>query len=83
MPGTRIDLDVAERRAELGEERARLVERRAERSFAQLDDVAEQDEALGPAQLLEQDGADLGIAEHVAAAGRAEVEVGDDRRLHK
>ena len=46
------------------------VERRAERAFAQLDDVAEQDQALGAAQLLEQDGADLGVAQDVAAAGR-------------
>ena len=82
MPGTRTTSIVADRRAELGEEREGVLERRAERALAQLDDVAEQDQALGAAQLLEQDRADLGVAQHVAAAGDAEVQVGDDRRLH-
>ena len=82
VAGDEDDLDVADRRADLGERRQRQVERRPERPFAQLDHVAEQHEAVGAAQLLEQDGADPGVADHVAAAGGAEVEVGDDRCLH-
>lgn len=78
VAGDEDDLGVAERRADLGERRQRQVERRPERPFAQLDRVAEQDQAVGAAQLVEQDGADPGVAQHVAAAGRAEVEVGDD-----
>jgi hypothetical protein len=76
------DLDLADRRAELGEEGEGELQRRAERPLAQLDDVPEQDQALGAAQLLEQDRADLGVAEHVAAARDAQVQVGDNRRLH-
>ena len=82
VAGEEDDLDVADRGAELGEHREGVLERRAERAVAQLDRVAEQDQALGPAQLLEQHGAGLGVAQHVAAGGRAEVQVGDDGRLH-
>jgi hypothetical protein len=82
VAGDEDDVDLADRGAELGEEGEGVLERGAERALAQLDHVAEQDEALGAAQLLDQEGADLRVAQEVAAARRAEVEVGDDRRLH-
>ena len=47
LPGTRTIVAAGHRLAELLEERPRRLERRGERLFAQLEDVAEQDEAVG------------------------------------
>ncbi len=65
VAGDEDHLDLADRRSEVLEERAGGGERRAERAFAQLDDVAEQDDAVGAAQLREEDRADLGVAQDV------------------
>src|ERR1700750_3054483 len=48
VAGGEDDLDVPDRGAELDEEGERELQRRAERPLAQLDDVPEQDQALGP-----------------------------------
>ncbi len=82
MPGTIVTSRSPSARAQLLEEGAGGVERGAERQVAQLDDVAEQDDAVGAGDLLQQDPADSGFAQYVLAAGHAEVEVGDDRRPH-
>jgi hypothetical protein len=68
--------------AELFEEGARGVERGAEGEVAQLDDVPEQDDAIGAGDLLEQQPPNLCLAQDVLAAGHAEVEVGEDCRPH-
>jgi hypothetical protein len=83
VAGDNHDLALAERFSQLGEERACRRQRRADREVAQLDRVAEEDDAVGAADLLEQRAPDLGMAQHVLAAGGAEVEVGDDRRAHR
>ena len=54
VAGDEHDLAAGHRLAELLEERAGRVERRGQRQFAQLEDVAEQDEAVGAGDLLEQ-----------------------------
>ena len=82
LPGTIVTSTLAQRRAELLEEGAGRVERGAEREVAQLDHVAEQDHAVGAGDLLQQQAADLRQAQHVLAAGDAEVEVGEDRGPH-
>ena len=83
VAGDDHDLAVAEGGAELLEEGAGGVQRGADRDLAQLDRVAEQDDAVGAADLLQQQRADAGVAQQVAAAEQAEVEVGEDRRPHR
>jgi hypothetical protein len=75
-------LALTQRGAQLLEERPRRRQRGADGEVAQLDHVAQQDDTVGVADLLEQQPPHLGVAQHVLAARRAEVEVGDDRRAH-
>ncbi len=82
VTGDEDHLDVADRLAQLLEERPRAFERGTERKVAQLDHVAEQDEAVGAGDLLQQHSPHRRIAQHVLVGGDAEVEVGDDRRPH-
>jgi len=82
IAGDEDDLSPGQRLAELPEERAGAGEGDAERQVAQLDRVAEQDEAVGAGDLLEEGSAHARLAQHVVPAGTAEVEVGDDRRPH-
>jgi hypothetical protein len=82
VAGHERHLDLAQRFPELLEERAAALQRRPERQVAQLDHVAEEDEAVGAGYLLEEHAADIAVAQHVLVAGDAEVEVGDDRRPH-
>jgi hypothetical protein len=75
-------LALAQCLTQLLEEGTGGVEGNAEREVAQLDHVAEQDDAVGVADLLQQDASHRRVAQHVLTAGGAEVEVGDDRRPH-
>ncbi len=79
VSGDEDDLAPGERRAELFEEGPGALHRGAERQFAQLQGVAEQDEPVGRRDLLEQQAADLRVAQQVLAEGAAQVQVGDDR----
>jgi pimeloyl-ACP methyl ester carboxylesterase len=69
--------------SKLLEERLGCVERGGEWQFAQLDDVAEQDEPVGAGELVEQDAADRGVAQQILAEAVAQVQVGDDRGSHR
>ena len=84
MPGDEHDLGVAaERRADRREDRRATRERLARRAVAQLEHVAEQDEAvdaLRAARAARR--ARLGPAQDVDAGARAEVQVGDDEGPH-
>ena len=83
VPGDEDHLTSRHRLAQLFEERPGLLQHRGERQFAQLEDVAEQDEALGAGEALAQRAADVGHAQEVLSEGAAEVQVGDDRRAHR
>jgi hypothetical protein len=52
-------------------------------AFEQLDDVAEQHEAIDARERLEQGLERPRAAQHVALQARAEVEVGDDEGPHR
>jgi hypothetical protein len=82
VAGDEHDLAPGERFAELFEERSGGAEGDAEGKVAQLDRVAEDDQPVGLADLLQQRPPDRRLAQHVLAVGAAEVEVGDDRRPH-
>ncbi len=73
---------VADRRAELVEERSRQLERLRQGAVAQLDRVAQQDDLVRALDLGPQDLAQLGAAEQVDVPARSEVEVRDDDRAH-
>ena len=70
------------RPAQLLEERLGQLQHPRQRQLAQLERVAEQDEAVGAGDLLQQRAADRRVQQQVLAGGRAEVQVGDDRRAH-
>ena len=72
-----------ERLTEPAEEGPGRVEREPEGEVAQLDRVAEQDDAIGGGELRQQHLGDRGGAQDVVADGAAEVQVGDDRRPHR
>ena len=72
----------AERAARVGEERAGQLRRVAVRRLAQLQAVAEDDEAVGVVQRGQQRRAQLGPPGQVLAGRGAEVQVGDDDRPH-
>ena len=67
------------RLAQLLEEGAGALQGVRQRHFAHLDHVAQQDQPVGVAYLLEKCAADLRVARDVLAEGAAQVEVGDDR----
>ncbi len=75
IAGDEHDLTTRKRTAQPLEERAGGGERIAARTVAQLEHVAEQHEAVDPLERREQDGARLGVSEHVDARGAAEVEI--------
>ena len=80
--GDEDDLDLADHLAGSSKNgRARSSGVRGE--LAQLDHVAEQDHTVGAGELLEQDPRASRVAQHVLVARDAEVEVGDDRPLHR
>ena len=72
----------AERRADRGEERRRQLGGVAVRRLAQLEPVAEHDQAVDAVQRLDQRRAQLGAAQEVVAARGTEVQIGDDERPH-
>ena len=72
----------AEPRAERPQHRLGDVHRLARAPLEQLDDVAQQHEALDAVQRGEQRLERLGAAQHVAPQTGAEVQVGDDERAH-
>ena len=74
------DLAAAHGGPDLAEERLARSQRLADRAVAQLEDVAEEHEAVGAVQRLEQRRAHLGLAQDVGAGAPAEVQVGDDQR---
>ena len=80
MPGHDHQRRVADRRGELGEERAGHVERLRQRAVAQLDRIAQQDDAVRALELRPQDLAEArdGGSRSIAAA-RSEVEIGENR----
>ena len=83
VAGDEDDARARHRFAELLEERVGRASRtRARGKVAQLEHVAEQDEAVGGGDLLEQDAADRRVAGDVLAGGGAEVQVGNDRGAH-
>ena len=71
-----------ERPAEVGEHRRGELGGVALGVLAQLEAVAEDDEAVDALERLEQRRAQLRAAQQVRAARGAEVQVGDDERLH-
>ena len=75
-------LALGQRLAQRLEERAGRLERLGEGKIAKLDDVSEQDQPLGIADLLDQEVPDRLLAEHILAGEAAEVQVGDDRGPH-
>src|SRR5206468_3399669 len=64
---------------DLAEERLARSQRLADRAVAELEDVAEEHEAVGAVQRLEQRRAHLGLAQDGGASAPAEVQVGDDQ----
>ena len=82
VAGDEEDLAPRHRLAQLLEEGTRRGQHLGQRQFAQLEGVAEQDEAVGGADLLEQRRPDRRVAQEVLAEGAAEVQVGDDRGAH-
>ena len=63
----------------VGEERRRGVHRLAVRGLAQLEPVAEDHQPVDVVERLQQRRAQVGAAQQVAAAGLAEVQIGDRR----
>ncbi len=82
VAGDQHDGTAPHRLAQLFEEGPSALKRRGERRLAQLQHVAEQDHPLRRGELVQQNAADLGIAQQVLAEGAAEVQVGDDRGSH-
>ena len=82
VAGHERHLAAAERFAQLLEERPGCLQRAPDGEVAELDHVAEQDDAVRVGDLLEKSRRAAGVAEHVFAAGGAEVQVGDDRGSH-
>ncbi len=76
------DLASGKRLAELLEERARSGQRLAAGAVAQLQQVAEQHQAIDVRQGLQQLCAQLGTPQQIHVRRAAEVEVGDDQRAH-
>jgi hypothetical protein len=50
---------------------------------AQLEHIAQQDQAIDAVQRLQERGAQLGAAQDVDAAARTQVQVGEDERAHR
>jgi hypothetical protein len=73
----------AEGLAQLREQRARQLRRRALRPVAQLEAVAEDHEAVHRPHRLEQRLAQLRPPQQVGSRGRAEVQVRDHERPHR
>jgi hypothetical protein len=71
-----------QRGARLGEERRGELRGGAVRRLAQLEPVAEHDQAVDVAQRLDQRRAQLCPPQQVLAVRGADVEVGDDERPH-
>jgi hypothetical protein len=82
VAGDQHDPPAGHRLAELLEEGLDDLQHLREGQLAQLEHVAEQDEAVGSADLVEQDAANRRVPAEVLAGGAAEVQVGDDRGAH-
>ena len=74
--------ELAERAAEVLEQRAGEGERDAVRAVAQLEPVAEDHETVDSAHGLHERLAQLGAPQQVRPLGRAHVQVGDHQRPH-
>src|ERR1035438_586490 len=76
------ELAPSERTAEVLEERSRGGHGIAERPVAQLEYVAEQDQAIDIGKRRQQRSTQVLAAQHVRTGGAAQVQVGDDQRAH-
>jgi len=83
VAGDEDDAPSGHRFPQLGEEWLGQLEHPSQREVAQLEHVAEQDEAVGRGDPLEQRGADRRVADQVLAGTAAQVQVGDDRGAHR
>ncbi len=83
IAGDEDDAPARHRLAQGREEGPGRLEHAGEGEVAQLEHVAEQDEAVGRGDLAEQHVADRRIARDVLAGTGAEVQVGDDRGAHR
>ena len=82
VAGDDHQLAVAKRLAELGDHRPGDLEHLRQRAVAQLEHVAEQDEAVDLAELAQQPRQKVFPAQQVRTAAEPEVQVRDDRREH-
>ena len=83
VAGDDHELLAGERLPDVLEERARRRQRVAHRPVAQLEDVSQENHALGIGDGVEQCGAQLGAAQQVGVRDAPEMQVRDDQRAHR
>ncbi len=75
--------DFGDASAECAEHRLGRRERTLGAGLGELEDVAQQHQAIDPVDRAEEQFERRALAQHVAPQARAEVQVGDDERPHR